>query len=508
MLSKTLLIVGLVISLMACQDEQLEVDETLGGQKVPKGIAAPLSKVEYQNLSVEKQYQTANKLASTLFKGVPADEFFNFNTYDKSLAVTDSGSEFIVDTRKNLSVKLKNKDLYTNAVEQRHSFSSETRRSKGQPLAAITEYPISRDQFEAWMAYVLANTILFSPAEEIDTANYIDVDRIYDGLSKAMSEDVSIRDIIYAHMKSEANWRRFRSPEDNTREMIEIYLGLFDRDEDVPKASIACKNYSLTDANNDARYRLKVDFDQQNTVPQNVLGSWITTCDDFFQLISNHALVIPRMTTYLVDCFFPTAPAATRSAIVADIVATNPVRFHDIFTAIIFSKEYLMNTEKPKSFEETFFNLASRIDWRARTNFLNQLVEDGGTNPNLRNMNQPAMTLKLGRFMGQPLDSLSFAYYHKAVRERLFTKTNGGWGAWGAEFRRKGDLFSLEEYVHFLFLSTLSRKATQEELDVLVQLFVDTENETDRNDQAIIVFDYISRLPELYYFKAITTGDA
>ena len=507
MIIKRLLLVGLVLSLLACKDNpQLEVDESLGGQALPNGVAAPLSDTEFQSLKPEKRYEVANKLAATLFKGVTVNDFFDFNSYGSELRVSDKGNQFLSDTRSDISKRLRNRAGYVNAIERRHNLGNDSERAKGEPLATITEYPVSRDQFEAWMAYTLANTILFSPAEEIASTDFIDVQRIFDGLVKAMSQDASIRDIILTHMKSQANWRRFRSPEDNTREMIEIYLGLFDRDEDVPKASIACKNWYLTDE--DADYQLVIDNSEANTEPQKVLGSWVTSCEDFYEVIANHPLVIPRITTYLVDRFFPNTDAAKRNEIVKDIVSKNPVRFHDIFSAIIFSREYLLNNEKPKSLEETYFNLADRIDWHPNDRFIRELTGNSSSEPNLKNMKQPTMTLKLGRFKDQPLDSLSFAYYHKAVRERLLAKTNTRWGSWGSEFIEQGDIFEQDEYIDFLFLSALSRKATQNEIDTLKEVFAETENETDRNDQARIVFDYISRLPDLYYYKKITEGDA
>jgi hypothetical protein len=38
-----------------------------------------------------------------------------------------------------------------------------------------------------------------------------------------LNDDVGMRYSTYLHMTSSDNWRRFRSPEDNGREMLEIY---------------------------------------------------------------------------------------------------------------------------------------------------------------------------------------------------------------------------------------------------------------------------------------------
>ena len=487
------------ILLISCKASELEVDEEKSNEVAPTSAAKPLTESKFNSLDSEQQYQVANKLASTLYKGVPLSEFFDFSAIGSDYRLGD-GREFLSKTRADLNTRVKNKSGYANIIDLRYSFN-ETRKPTALPLATIREFPISRDLFEAWMAYTLANTILFSPAEEIDSAEYIDVHRVYSGLTKAMSEDASIRDIIFTHMKSQANWRRFRSPEDNTREMIEIYLGLFDKDEDVPKASTACKNWYLEDG--DGNYELVIDELNENTEPQFVLDQWVTSCEDFYQVVASHPLVIPRIVTFLVDRFFPNYSSEKRAAITTDIVATNPVRFNDVFLAIIFSEEYLLNNQKAKSFEETFFNLAERVYWRHERGFLNDLTNPGSDSPTMHKMKQPAMALKLGRFKDQPLDSLSFAYYHSAVRERLLTKANNNWGRWNSSFVREGDFFEQDDFIHFLFMSIISRKAAENELVELKKVIVSTENEANRSEQARIVFDYLSRLPELYYHDAV-----
>lgn len=491
------------ILLVSCKATDLAVDEGKSNERLPTAAAKPLSQSAFNDLTPEQQYQVANRLSGALYKGVPFSEFFDIGASSQNYQ-PKKGEGFLIKMRKQLKAPLDNRADYNGMIELRHGLN-DVRKPAGLPLAQIREYPISRDSFEAWMAYTLANTILFSPAEEIVSATYIDMQRIYSGLIKGMREDVSMRDIIFAHMKSQANWRRFRSPEDNTREMMEIYLGLFDRDKDVPKASLACQNWSLKDG--DGNYELEINELTANTEPQYVLGQWATSCEDFYKVVAEHSLVIPRMVTFIVDNFFPNFSSEKRTSIVKDIVSINPQYFHDIFLAILFSEEFLLHNQKPKSFEETFFNLAERVHWVNDRRFLNELTNRGSFTPTLHKMNQPAMSLKLGRFKDQPLDSLSFAFYHTAVREYLLTRLEGRWGLWGSEFVREGDFFDDDAYVDFLFMSVLARKSTPNELITLKAVFVETENQENRTDQARIVFDYISRLPELYYDNAIVRGE-
>lgn len=492
------------LALVACSADKLQQESEAGPWASPEGAAARLTGAEYSALPPEQQFHVANKLAGTLFKGVPASQFFDLSAGVETLQV-DGGADYVNKTAVQLGQRLKNPTAFVDRFKARYSFE-ESRRATAEPLAAIFEYPISRDQFELWAAYTLANTILFSPAEEIDSASYVDVANVHDGLVKALRENATIREIIFAHMVSEANWRRFRSPEDNTREMIEIYLGLFDRDEDVPRASIACKNWYITD--DEEGYQLKRDVLEENRVPQKVLDQWVTTCEDFFRLVAGHPLVIPRMVTVLVDHFFPNFSAEQRAALVQSIAATQPERFQDIFAAIILSREYLLNNERPQSLEETLFNVAGRLQWTPRRGFFSALTNpDPAAVATLHNMKQPAMSLKLGRWKDQPMDSLSFAHYHRALREQVLIDIRAnvldkGDGGWSLEVVRAADFMPKKDFVQYLFLSVLSRKASEQELATLTEIIAEAKAEAKPEDTALIVFDYISRLPELYYLTA------
>jgi len=64
-----------------------------------------------------------------------------------------------------------------------------------------------------------------------------------------LQDDSTMAYSTYLHMISSDNWRRFRSPEDNGREMMEIYTLMFD-DSKVPIAGKALQNWKL-DRDND-----------------------------------------------------------------------------------------------------------------------------------------------------------------------------------------------------------------------------------------------------------------
>jgi hypothetical protein len=116
------------------------------------------------------------------------------------------------------------------------------------------------------------------------------------------------------------------------------------------------------------------------------------------------------------------------------------------------------------------------------------------------------MTYKLGRQRTVPLDTLSFAFYHKAIRERLLVDrkgnpdndNDGGW----QESLLDVDLVQ-DDFIDYLFLAVVSRKASEQELDELNTIIADRGyNRNDRKmQQAMIVLDYLSRLSELYFTR-------
>ena len=571
-----------------------------------------LSKAEYNALTNEQKYAVSNKLMSTMFKGIPVTDFYDLSKGMNNLALKPAGENLLGDTKNALVTPLTEKerllrDMIIAGYEDiggDRSINSKfaLRDDKGllvedwpkqQPMARMMEFPLSKESFDYYVAYILVNTILFAPAEEIDSATIRDVQKVFNKLYDDLRNNRTMQEIIARHQRTQENWRRFRSPEDNTREMIEIYLGLFDRDDDVPRASIACQDLYLTD--DDANYEL-LSTGFANTEPQFVLDTFVTSCGDFYDVVANHPLVVPRMVTVLVQYFFFNSTSAHRDAMVSQVLSGGPKTFQDIVKSIIFSKDYLLNNERPKSFEENFFGLAHQSKWRPYTQILRDLTREADTTGekrvSLSNMGWPTMTLKLGRFTGVPLDALSFANYHRALRETILVDaTDGANGScdglepdsrnkifgstkcdWRegmglilptepvhpslrddgngvltseplaeelakyevdlAEYNRRLTAYdevqalSLNEYLDYLFMTVVNRKASDIEKTDLIQIIRDekdyiredidqnlyvfvNENSTNRagrtnyDEVAKVVFDYLSRLPETYYYKKI-----
>ena len=537
------------------------------------GAAAPLSQAEFNNLTPEQQYQVASKIYGTFFRGISADEFFDMSSGMDNLKARNSN--FLNDTKNLLSTNL---DLeivsgYDKAIDglddelsnpdpvvARYSFDTRTdlesnQRPRQIPLARIKDYPISRDLYVNWMAYFLANTIMYSPAEEMESSDMLDVQRMYRFLYNEIQKGSSIQQMVRSVLPSLARWRVARTSQNFALEAFENYLGLFQDGnplgdplldpaspiiESLPtsieNAGDACRDLFLTRASDD--YLIgQTDF--PNTTPKLILEeSFVTTCSDVYDVVAGHSSLTPRAVEVIINYFFPGEKLRDkRLAVRSAIIASNPKTYEDIFNAIIFSKEYLLNAQRPKSFEENFMPMLDSLKWDVKANrspvdksiFIRMASSEGNTTY-LGGMGWNAMSLKIGRLPSVPLDALSFGNYHKAVRESLLLNTSSYSGGSsdagvGLIYDENRDLLVFvesmtpDDYIDYLFLNTLHRKATTTERQGLYDFLVNTRNFTDTEtdlgvDREVIrtsqylnftedVFDYISRLPELYYFPSI-----
>lgn len=472
-----------------------------GGSSQVEESLERLSDEDFNALTEEDKLGVSNKVMGALFKGIAPDEFFDLGTGITALAL-QTDENYVAKIENDLSTAV-NETRYRNLIKQKYEFDEKQEPIQYQ-LALLYEVPLSKNYFELWMAYQLTNTILFSPAVELDTVAYEDAQGVFERLVKMIQKNDAIREVVYAHMISQENWRRFRSPEDNTREMMEIFLKRFN-DAEVPLAAQACKNWSLEEQEDE--YRLIIG-NEKNTEPVQILETTVIECTEFYRAVADHADLIPTVAARLVDIFFYGYLPEDKATIVNDIVEGDPATFSDIFQNILFSKEFLLNVERPKQFEEVFFSLTDRLDWYANKSFFKNLNRVTGSSnfPSLNNMKQAAMIYKLGRQTSVPLDTLSFAFYHKAVREKLLVDRKGNPdndndGGWQDSFINVS--LTQDEFIDYLFLTVLSRNASEQELDELNAVIVDRGfNRDDRKmQQTMIVLDYLSRLSELYHTR-------
>jgi hypothetical protein len=569
--------VALCFTLQACSPASPE--EKAGDRAgSPLSYDFTLSQQEFDALSPDDQFMVANKVLSTMYRGIPADEFFDLTQGLENPVV--QYSNFINRTQVALQNQLEpaevvalNQDIF--GVEDKSETADIdesiparfTNIDNNEPhqifMARAHTYPISQNQFVQWMSFFLANTIMFSPAREMDSTNTQDIDRVLGYLEGALSDGRSMREIVRGWLHNLTRWRVSRSPENHALEMFELYLGVFNDTPEEQQNTInggkACSEWYLTD--NDADYQLLKDNTQFGVAePVKVFNQYVYDCDDLYGVVAGHPLFIPRMVEVISNYFLDGMSAQKKQQVVSDIVSSGPETFQDVFMALIFSKAFLLESQRPKSFEENAFNFLHAMHWTPRSgsgdlgrDVLDRLYDTSrNDNVGVHNMGWAAMDYKIGRTPFLPMDVLSFATYHQGMREsvllnakaydgerypeaRDYTEAatpreppieiiNGAFYVAGTE-NLKPELENLSgaEFVDFVFMTAMGRRATTEESTAFVSeglgrnfLFEDEfgvvrptktngnsywENLTD--DYARLMLDYMSRLPEFYYYRAV-----
>jgi len=483
-----------------------------------------LTNDEFNALGAAQKLQVANTLLSTLFFGYPQEK----------LQEKIDSDNFIAGIRSGMEEERTDKAWLESYILDDDKFRQYSSYSEPQAINILSRCYAMKDLdsyfLKNWVAYILTQTIMFSPAYELSTTHTPNISRVYNRIVTFLNEEGGMRYITYVHMMSEDNWRRFRSPEDNGREMLEIYQ--FDMDDThVPIAGKALQNWKLnTDSDT-----LEVGLNQ-NTQALNLFGTTIYNGDDFYRELVKADLFTKGVTQRLVDFFFPEASVAKKQQITDSIVSSGPETWQDILLQIVFSEEYLLHNNRAKSAEETFYSLAKKMDYKHKDSTLYYFKE------NLENMHQATMKYKLGKLERVPQDTLSFAHYHKFVREEVLLKRSNpdainDYDSWSRvgwsdsfiafdnfDYDSNSDTVSLDAFVHYLFKTTVARKATSEELklfrDHMIEsrdgkqlfryefnMFVtyddDAERQASKREEykrniAFIVLEYISRLDATY----------
>jgi len=483
---------------------------------------------KFNALNPMQKLQVANTLLSTLFFGYP----------QKELKEKINSGHFISGIQSAMNEDTTDKAWLENHILDDDIFTQYDRWNEPQAINILTRFYAMKDLdsyfLKNWTAYILTQTIMFSPAYELESTHTPNISNIYNRIVTFLNEESGMRYITYVHMMSEDNWRRFRSPEDNGREMLEIFQ--FDMDDShVPIAGKALQNWKLnTDGDT-----LEVGLNQ-NTEPLNLFGTIVTNGDDFYRELVKADLFTKGVTRRLVDFFFPKATKSKKEQLTHTIVSSQPETWQDILLQIVFSEAYLLENTRAKSAEENFFSLAKKIDFKHNKSTFYYLKES------LEEMHQASMKYKLGKLNRVPLDTLSFAHYHKYIREEvLLRKSNpkkldeySAWSrhGWGRKLvslenfslNENNTLVSLDSFIHSLFHTFVYRNATQAELAFfrthmiyneeddtyfhwafnMLDTYDDAQRQTKEREErrtniAIIVLDYLSRLENTYLHREI-----
>ena len=484
-----------------------------------------LTNAEFNALNRSQKDLVAEKLLSTLFFGYPLQELRE---------KIDSGN-FINDIIEGLSEERTNKAWLEDHILDDEKYK-QVDYNEQEAVDILARFYAMKELdsyfFKNWTSYILTQTIMFSPAYELDSTHTPNIARVYNRIVMMLGVDSGMRYISYVHMASEDNWRRFRSPEDNGREMLEIFALDMD-DSHVPIAGKALQNWKL-DRDSDT---LVVSLNQ-NTQPLTLFDTTIYTGDDFYRELAKSDLFTNGVTRRMVDFFFPNATGDKKHQITASIVSSKPETWQDILLQIVLSEEYLLHHSRAKSAEELFFSFAKKSEFNHRTSTFHEFKDA------LEEMHQASMKYKLGKLKRVPLDTLSFASYHKYMRERVYLRKSNpdkvdDYGAWDRQgwsesfvanenfnLDASDEEASLVSFIHYLFNATIERDATQSELTLFKEHMLRDQSETNttqildstfdmlrtnsdpekqlkyresnKNNIAVVVLDYITRLTETY----------
>ena len=487
-----------------------------------------LSDANFNALSKTNKRQVADKLLSTLFFGYPLKELQEKINSGTFISTVFNGLKEDKTDKVWLEEHILDDTIYERNTRNEQVATDIL--SRFYAMKDLDSYFIHN-----WSAYILTQTIMFSPAYELGSTHTPNIARVYNRLVNMLKEESGMRYSTYVHMMSEDNWRRFRSPEDNGREMLEIFTLDMD-DSHVPLAGQALKNWKL-DKESDT---LVVSLNQ-NREPINLFNTSIKNGDDFYREMAKSDSFTFGVTKRLVDFFFSTKDEAKKIQITNTIVTSKPETWQDILLQIVFSEAYLLHSTNPKSAEELFFSTAKKINYKLRQGSMRQFKYK------LEKMRQASMKYKLGKLNRVPLDTLSFANYHKFIRTSLLKVRanpkqaiatgnnyyNMGWDASFIAnevftFNTEDVITSLDSFVQYLFHTIVSRDATPKELSLFKEhmikedagnkIFIGTfdmfitndDNEKQKEDRevrktniAMLVLDYISRLSETYTHKEV-----
>ncbi len=480
----------------------------------------PLSDSEFNTLNENQKLVVADKLLATLFYG------YNLKKLEEKV---NSGS-FISSISKDLQSELNDKGTLESYIIDANFFYQNDS-TEQEAIDILTRFyaaeHLDKYFFNNWVAYMLTQTIMFSPSYELDSSHNPNVASVYNRLVSLLEEEAGMRYITYVHMMSEDNWRRFRSPEDNGREMLEIYTYDMD-DAHVPLAGKALQNWKL-----DRDYDTLVVGLNENTQAINLFNTTIYNGDDFYRELVKSSSFTHGVVKRLVSFFFTEYTTEKIDTITANIVASRPESWQDILKQIVFSKEYLLNNSRAKSAEELFFSLARKMDFKHRSSTFYYFKND------LDTMHQASMKYKLGKLTRVPLDTLSFATYSKSIRDNILLRRSNpayiddytrwdrqGWSDSfldneNFEYDYLNEEKSLESFINYLFKSLIAREATTTELNMFKTLMLEEKDgvkilvgqfdmfssrdsrDSYKRNIAVTVLDYLSRVDRLYAYSEV-----
>jgi len=445
---------------------------------------------KFNSLKENQKYKVIDKIASAFFIG-----FTKFETEDIIK------KEKPITYLRNLLLVSKSAE-FTQATEdiQRFNYSWNHRKIPEQSFAMFLHLKPSKEYLDYWTTYMLMNSKFFSASLDLNTVEMSTGGNLLGGLYEQLKNGYTMESILYKYLLSEEFWRRFRSPEDNTREALELIVEIFD-DSLVPLASQSAMDYSY----NEREKNLYIDPYNKNTEVLNILGEKIIDVKDFYKkCIVNDPKREKVFIKYWLDFYFPLWDNIKKENFTNDLLDVNADRYQDILLNIIFSEDFINESVRMKKFEEIYLGVAKKTSFNPAKNTFQNWYKWA------YNSNQAPMGHKLGREIIAPDDTLSFCQIFKTIRESFFLDRSADvlndWDAgWTTTFFQSLNFTTNKTLIKDVFLFLLSREATSSEISILIEINADYKLSSNNDKVKILtnILDYISRLTEIYVSQKI-----
>ncbi len=240
--------------------------------------------------------------------------------------------------------------------------------------ARSEERPLSKDYFDLWITYQLANSFVFAMGEELSTVSSARINTHLNNIRTAVETDQSIPEIMLEYFLDDIFWARFRSPEDNGREVFEIYLGDY-RDEVVPLLAKILQNYSF----NENQGTLEIDSFNRNTEPQDIDGTLITRPNELYQYVVEHDDFMPHIYRHIIKALY----GYEDEDVITQMKRNKLLTFREIYQEAL-SNTALQSVNRAKYPEEVLFPAVKTLNVFLQRNdikVLNDIMTQIGSQP-------------------------------------------------------------------------------------------------------------------------------
>lgn len=232
----------------------------------------------------------------------------------------------------------------------------------------------SKEYFDLWITYQLLNSFVLAMGDELDTVSSARINTHIEKIRTSVEQNQSVKSIMLDYFMADIFWARFRSPEDNGREVFEIYLGDF-RDEIVPPVAKILQNYSF----NEDQGTLEIDSFNRNSELQTIDGAQLTTPYQLYSYVVNHQQFMPHIYKHIVKGLY----GYEADDVIASMSSKGLATFREIYIEAL-THPSLEKVKRAKYPEEIIFPALKAFNAHLRRDDIRELTritEQVGSQP-------------------------------------------------------------------------------------------------------------------------------